>query len=320
MKTADTQGGWDAVVAAAEQEGVVTVWSAADDKVAGRLATAFEKKYPKIKVSMVKLISSEQVTRLGAEISAGRGLDVDMLLSNSDYNFLTGLHQKGLLAKPAGPGAAGYPAADLGVDLAPISVNPYVLVWNTKLLSGPPTYEDLLTPKFKGRVGIPNVPTAAAHQAEYLFLRKELGDDYFKQLAKQAPHIDSAMSVTAQSIASGELLASPTGNAASVQLLKAKDAPIDYQLPPGGTTAFTFYAVAMAKSGHPNAGLLLLDFAMGADGQAILNSDQQAMSVLPNIPGTLQDPKGLVRRDDWASIKQSDLTDTSGWFAATFTR
>ncbi|UWP80090.1 ABC transporter substrate-binding protein [Dactylosporangium fulvum] len=292
---------------------------ASDDTINSQLIAAFEKKYPEIKVTNVKLISSDQAIRLDQELTAGKP-SVDILLSNSDWKYLVGKNSQGLLGTPQGPDLASYPADDLSKGIVPISINPYVIMYNTKELSSAPSYSDLLDPKFKGRLGVPNVPTAVAHQAEFINLRSTLGDDYLGKLAAQGPRIDNGFGPTAQSIGSGELLASPAGVPSAAIVVKAKGAPIDYVIPKEGTVGFTYYAAALKTSPHPNAGLLFLNFVGTVEAQQILNGEGRAMSVLPNVPGTVQDPDHLVKVIDWSKLTDAQFTEIKNWWGKTFVR
>ena len=84
---ASWQDEWDKTVKAAEQEGQVVLYSLSGigDAIAN---TSFQKKFPKIKISVVTARGGEHVSRLMAERRAGKFLaDVGNLGNTSPYTL-----------------------------------------------------------------------------------------------------------------------------------------------------------------------------------------------------------------------------------------
>jgi hypothetical protein len=84
---ASWQDEWDKTVKAAEQEGQVVLYSLSEigDAIAN---TGFQKKFPKIKISVVTARGGEHVSRLMAERRAGKFLaDVGNLGNTSPYTL-----------------------------------------------------------------------------------------------------------------------------------------------------------------------------------------------------------------------------------------
>ncbi|GAA2575921.1 ABC transporter substrate-binding protein [Dactylosporangium fulvum] len=309
--------GWDGIVAAAEKEGSVTVWSSSDQKLINKITSAFESKYRKIKVNSLKMDSTTQQTTLDQQLGANRPPSVDTILGNSNYAWLQGLAQKGHFEKPQGPNNAGWDAKYTADGMVAATINPFVMMYNTNKLKSAPTYADLLKPEFKGKIGLNNADPAAL-KAFYDNWRTQLGEDYVKQIAGQNPQIQSASAVVAQNVASGQLLAGPTGNAASVELLRAQGAPIDFAIPDEGTMAYVLYATAFARSAHPNAALVFLDFVQSPEGQGILNTNNSGVSVLPDVEGALRVPDGKMTLIDWDKYPTDKLQSIDAWWKGLF--
>jgi hypothetical protein len=84
---ASWQDEWDRTVKAAEQEGQVVLYSLSEigDAIAN---TSFQKKFPKIKISVVTARGGEHVSRLMAERRAGKFLaDLGNLGNTSPYTL-----------------------------------------------------------------------------------------------------------------------------------------------------------------------------------------------------------------------------------------
>ena len=69
-----SSGEWDAVVAAAQEEGKVTFYTAQGLDQANQVKAAFEEQYPGITVDVVRDISSNLIPKLEAERQTGNGI------------------------------------------------------------------------------------------------------------------------------------------------------------------------------------------------------------------------------------------------------
>ena len=65
---------WDAIVAAANEEGTVTLYTAQGLDQANQLKAAFEAEYPDITVEVVRDISSNLIPKIEAERQTGSGI------------------------------------------------------------------------------------------------------------------------------------------------------------------------------------------------------------------------------------------------------
>ena len=62
---------WDAIVASAEEEGSVTIYSAQTEGIVNDSAAAFQEEYPMIQVNVVREGAASIVARVGEELTAG---------------------------------------------------------------------------------------------------------------------------------------------------------------------------------------------------------------------------------------------------------
>jgi iron(III) transport system substrate-binding protein len=275
---------WNAVVEKAKSEGRVNFYTVAPPDVATRVVAAFNAKYPDIQVAITRGVS-ELPPRIAAERQAGAdGGDVYIF---SDPLWFS--QQKDWLLDLDTPAAANFPHDNWQVPgKAPlVSYPPFgMLLWNTQQVPGGlKTWDDLLKPEFKGRVGTREEVTLVV--AGYLdFLTTELGADYLTKLAAQKPNFYASVVPMIQAVASGEISVANVGNTGAVRELVKQGAPIAYAYPEP-SFAISWAGAVLNSSKRPNAARVFLDFVLTPDGQKALNGDGDGASALPNIEGTL---------------------------------
>ena len=257
------------LVSQAKKEGTLTLYSTMTLEDATPLLAAFEKKYG-IKVRMWRAVNQKLVQRAVAEARAGQHA-VDAFEGSGPG--LEILHQEGLLEKFHSPAFADIPreAFPRHGYYAPDNLLFTVMGYNTKLVKPeevPATYEDLLLPKWRGKLGI-----EASNVAWFAAVAKAMGEEkglaYFQKLAASGPQIRSGHTLMTELVAAGEIPIALTLYNQAVDKLKEKGAPIDWKpLAPAFGRAD---GIAMAKhASHPHAALLFADFVLSPEGQRII--------------------------------------------------
>src|SRR6266540_461703 len=190
------------VVEKAKKEGEVTFYTnLIVNQVVRPLVAAFEQKYG-IRVNVSRADSQATVLKLINEARAGRN-QVDI------WNLSSGLKsliEAGVIAQFNAPSAAEYPPNYRDAAGRWVATNVYVNTpgYNTNLVppkDAPKTYEDLLAPKWKGKIAWkPNdVSGATGFIGNILTSRgEEQGMAYLRALARQgitkdAPHPNAAL-------------------------------------------------------------------------------------------------------------------------------
>jgi iron(III) transport system substrate-binding protein len=148
----------------------------------------------------------------------------------------------------------------------------------------PKTMQDLLNPKWKGKMAIVNTTTGTRWIGNTL---ENFGREYLEKFAEQDVKVQNmAGAALAGLVVSGEVPLSPTIFDANITQAKQKGAPVDWRgLEPVVTTVA--YSGIVAKAPHPHAALLFIDWVHSKEGQ-------QAM-----MKGGLWSP-----RDDVGSLTQ----------------
>jgi len=255
---------------AAKKEREVTLYSSLVVEDLTALASAFQKKYG-VRVNYWRAGSEKVVQRSVTEARAGR-FDVDVIETNGPE--LESLHREKLLQQASSP---------LFKDLLPDAIRPhrewigdrlniFVQAYNTNLVKPadlPKTYQDLLDPKWKGKLGV-----EAEDIDWFATLVTAMGEQKGLQLfrdivAKNGLSVRKGHSLLAGLVASGEVPLTLTVYNHNANKLKKRGAPIDWFSIPPAIARVNGIALSR-KPPHPNAAVLFYDFMLSTEGQAIL--------------------------------------------------
>jgi iron(III) transport system substrate-binding protein len=277
-------GTWEEVVAAAEDEGNVSLYSVMPGTQNDRLTAAFEEAYPEIDLQILRG-AGELPGRVDAEIQGGTdGADVFLF---SDPNWF--VQREDELSGVDGPHAEGWNSEAWAVEGKAIipSAYPYsMIVWNTsKFPDGFESWDDLLDPSVSGSLGLrADVTTSLAGYLD--FQESELGDEYLTQLGQQKPSFYPSVVPMTQSVASGEIGVANTSTPSVVKEMQDQGAPIKSIIP---TPSYwiEWGAAGLEKSKRPNASRVLLDFIMSEEGQAAINGDGFGRASREGVAGSI---------------------------------
>jgi iron(III) transport system substrate-binding protein len=288
--SAAAAGAYDELIAAAQDEGKITVYSSQGLDQLNALADAFKAKYDGIDVEVVRGTDGDLIPRIDTELQTGNGGSDLVVVAAAVWAETTAA--AGNFLEPASPQLTGegeYDAALYVHDDNRFEVGAAVLTfgWNTELYpAGLTDYPDMLDPELSGgKIGVVDPASGPAIVDFYLFLEETYGADFVDDLAAQEPRIYPSSLPMGEALQSGEIFAGTF--VAPVQLVpaKASGAPVDFGIAPEGAWGARYYAGIPKTSPHPNAAQLFADFMVTAEGQELVQG--ASGSVLPDIPGTL---------------------------------
>src|SRR6266545_1011119 len=274
-----------ALVDAAKKEGKVVWYTTLIVNQAIRpLKEAFEKKYPGIELQYARADESPTAAKILAEAQASR-LQADIFDGISN---MVPLKRAGLVVPHGSPSAGKIPADLKDREGYWISILLYVFSpgINTTLVrkeQGPKTYQDLLDPRWRGKMAWNPGSIAGALGfvgATLTSMGEARGMEYLKALsAQRIVNIEASSRAILDQVIAGEY---PMGlmmfNHHTV-ISAQKGAPSDWLILEPVPVALD--AVAILKDApHPNAARLLVDFLTSEDGQRVL----QKTDYLPSMP------------------------------------
>lgn len=256
-------------VEAAKQEGKVIVYGAQVPQAMKPLHAAFEKKYG-IPVEYWRGSSTQVSERALTEWRAGKpGFDV--VEGNRGVQLI--MRDDGLFQKFIPPSSAKFPAQFKEKDgmITPWRVLPISILYNTDMVKTgelPKTFDDLLNPKWTGKITMPD-PTRHTTTAQFLWnLNKFKGDkwlDLVRALAKQKPLLVESLAPVTTTIIKGE---APVG-ITYIKYVKQYKGPVSYVLMDKYLTDPNYMSLG-AKAAHPNAAKLYLEYICSAEGQKLV--------------------------------------------------
>jgi iron(III) transport system substrate-binding protein len=254
----------------AKAEGEVVVYSSLNNEQIVTLVDAFKKKYPNLKPSFYRGTSDRVLQRAVTESKAGR-FAVDVVTSAGFQVQL--MKESGLTQRFVPPEASSYNEGFKDPDGHWINVHSLLnsMAYNTQLVKpneAPKKYEDLLAPRWKGRLGV-NVQDPEWYVNLQRRWGKEKARTFLKALAAQQPGIRDGHNITAQLLAAGEFHAVTNTYAHIAARIKGQGGPVQYVFDEPVITYV--HPIALMKGApHPNAGKLLMSFILSIEGQRML--------------------------------------------------
>jgi ABC-type Fe3+ transport system substrate-binding protein len=308
---------------AAKKEGEV-VWytSLIVNQAVRPLVEAFNKKYPGISVKYARADSGPTAIKIMNEAQAGRPQsDVFDGIDSTPPLLTAGL------VEPFVPSEADkYPAELKDPDGRWRALVVYFLTpaINTQQVSKndiPKTPQDLLDPKWKGKIAWSTVPASGSGVYVGSVLQtmgEEKGMTFLRALAKQdIINVDATNRAILDQVIYGQYpMALSIFNHHAV-LSAQKGAPVEWlKLEP---ISAPMHSVGLTKNGpHPNAGKLLIDFLTSEEGQKTL-ADVEYIPAMPSVPAktpsvkpegggfkaNVLSPETITRNlDTWYKIKK----------------
>lgn len=237
------------------------------------VAKVFESKYPGVTVEFYRAPATSLATRILSESSARRYL-ADAIETTPGALML--LRDNKLLLPYNSPHLADYPEgskekAPGGLFYTAVDRESYPGIgYNRNAIREadvPKTFEDLLKPALKGKIGISGEEIGIRVIGAML---KTKGEAFVKKLAAQEIKLYSLPALGLNElIASGEVPLTFTAVDSNVRMAAARGAPVAW-LPFDLIPANAGSVAALARAPHPHATMLFIDFLIGPDGQRLL--------------------------------------------------
>lgn len=261
-----------ALVEGAKKEGKVVWYTMLTTAEADTVAKKFREKYPFIVPEMYRAGAEKMLTRILAENQAKRHIFDTLMITQAESEIL---NRKGLFTKYQSPQRKFYPEGlkDADGHWTDLYLNLNVIGYNTKMVSPrevPRTLEDLLKPRWKGKMGM---DTKA--YTWFASVLKQMGEkrglEYMKKLGEQNILFRTGRTLNAQMVAAGETDIGIALYNQRIEEMKAKGAPVNWVaiepvVPEIHPLAISAYAP------HPNAARLLVDYLLSKEGQGVIAS------------------------------------------------
>jgi iron(III) transport system substrate-binding protein len=305
------------LVDAARKEGELMIYTSVPVDDMAVLTAAFEKKYG-IKVKVWRAGSEKVLQRTVTETRANR-FEVDIVETNGPE--LESLHREKMLQEVKSPYLADLIAPALLPHREWVStrLNIFALAYNTNLIKPaelPKTYQDLLNPKWKGKLGVEaeDLDWFAGTVGE---LGEAKGLKLFRDLvATNGLSVRKGHTLLTNLVASGEVPMALTVYNYKAEQMKNKGAPIEWFTIAPAIARPNGVGVT-ARAPHPNAAVLFYDF-MISDAQPILlkrdyvPTSKKVDTKLNKMPIKFVDPRIVLDEGaKWSKLYEDIITKQS---------
>ena len=267
------------LLAGANKEGQVNIYTSLNTKDSGPITEAFEKKYG-IKTRLWRSSSEKVLQRAVTEARAGRFL-CDVLETNGPE--MEALYREKLLVEFISPHFKDLPPAAFPKHRNYVATrfNFFTIGYNTNLVKPdevPNSYQDLLHPRFAGKLGLESGDTDW-----FAAIVKSMGEEkglvFFRKLAESRPQMRTGHTLLGELVAAGEIPITATIYNHNIERLRVKGAPVKWK-----ALAPTFgrpNAIGVTpRAANPHAAMLFADFMLSLEGQTMLKERNRVPSNL----------------------------------------
>ncbi|MCC7425987.1 MAG: extracellular solute-binding protein [Alphaproteobacteria bacterium] len=265
----------DSLYNAARREGELVLYTGTLVQVIEDLKGAFERRYPGIRVQYWRGDTSQVTQRFETESAAGRHT-ADMLLLTDRQSKI--LHARGLTQPYRSRHLDRY---QRDLHAREDAYGNYALTlasfaWNTRQVNAdqaPKTWEDLLDPRWRGKMAIQDPLQAGGAGIWFITLYEVWGEarwsDYFARLGRQQLRYGRYLQVQ-EMLASGEVAIQVAAYPNYIEPLKAQGGPAEWGVP--DPVIWTGLSLSIPKRApHAAAAKLFLDFMLSPEAQGRMN-------------------------------------------------
>jgi len=262
----------ESFIEGAKKEGMLVLYTSMTVDQSQKILDAFRAKYPFIQPKLFRAVGERLLTKIMTEAQAGK-YDFDVVQSAESQAYF--LKKRNLLQKYVSPEAKNIqkPFFDPEGYWTAVYIMPNVIGYNTRMVKRtevPKTDEDLLNPKWKGKMGMDNTkPEWFAWKLKRM--GEEKGLAYMRKLGAQEFRLYPGLTVLTGLLAAGEFPLVLNTYLHNVEDIKRKGGPVEWIAQDPVFTKFQPLGIG-SKAPHPNAAKLFTDFMLSEYGQKLIGA------------------------------------------------
>lgn len=329
------QAEWDNTLALAKKEGKLVIYGSPKPEAYAAISAGFKRNYG---------LSIETVVGRSAEI-----------ISKIKMENRSGLHLGDVVLVGGATSVIELAPLDLVANLDPLLILPEVKddkVWYKKSVAGqildPQHYsfsfiasidmpmsrntnivgrdeinawEDLLQPKWKGKMIVNDPTTTGKGQSNFAMVGKIKGWDFWRAITKQEPLVIRDNRLQMEWLAQGKysILVSPSTS--SAQEFMDAGAPVTFiRLKDGNYTTSSGGVISVfSKAAHPNVTTIFLNYLLSKEGQTLWSKSDGTQSARIDVPTeglnpTIVRTPGVIypASDDWEFYSWREKANIEG--------
>ncbi|HUR71067.1 MAG TPA: extracellular solute-binding protein [Candidatus Limnocylindrales bacterium] len=321
------QSEWEKTVEAAKKEGKLVAAIPASAELRKAIGEVFPKRYPGIELDLTNARGPSNAAKIAAEHAAGVR-DFDLLISGTStpFNLLNaGILEPAepLLILPEVKDPKRWFGGHVWLDNAKKFIYAFQVyqsenIWHNAAMMKPEearSYDDLLLPKFKGKIGILDPRSAGAGTATWAFFLKIKGEEWLKKLAAQDLFLSRDQRQLADSLAKGKVavtigLTYYTFSPFLKAGLPVKPLP---DMKEGTYTSCGSSATSIVKnSPHPNATKVFINWLYGKEGQEIYGKAMGQATRRLDVDTKWMAAHGVRASKDFLSVEENNRLENYG--------
>ncbi len=258
-------------IAAAKKEGKVVLYTSAPLSAAQKFVNAFQEKYG-IAVELFRTGGVQVLRRFLMEQEAGHaGADV---LVTSDLSAALDLKAKGMFVpfRPAGLDHVPEAIRDPDSHFVPQRVSIISIYGRTDLIPPaemPKTWDDLLNPKFKGKLVMTNPSFTSLQLAVVAMLSRARGWEFFERLNKNDVMVVQGNEQALNLVKTGERPIAAGADSQYANIARLAGHKIENVFPADGTFAIPSMTAVVKGAKNPNAAKLLAEYTLSLEAEKL---------------------------------------------------
>ena len=266
-------GGGDKKPAADAKKGpagdVMVYTSIYPDIIDGMCKPNVSKAFPNLKVTWFQGGTEKVKTKIAGEIKAKKiGTDVLMV---ADPSYYLALQNQKLLLDYVSPNQK-----DVVSDKDPkgawtaVRISNMIIAYNTaktKEADAPKSWKDLLDPKYKGKIAMPNPMLSGTAYVAAGALADKYGWEYFDKLKANGLRVEEGNSAIQNKLLTGEYVAAMILEENILKLVEKKKEPLKVQYPTDGIISVPSPIAIFNTTKNPDGAKALVDWWLSKEGQ-----------------------------------------------------
>lgn len=292
----------------AKREGEVVLYSPDIEQGTVKLLAAFNRAFPMIKTSYVRLQAGALYARIMAERQAGSYLaDV---INISDVGLVLDFQKRGAYAAYGSPQFAAYKPEYLSKPEGYWAWGAVILsgfVYNSRTMpagEAPKDWSDLTDPKWAGTFSMKS-SNSGLQSVTWYVLKNKLGDKYWDAIARQKPRLFDSYVQQYDRVVNGEDKVAAAAQYSGYLEFMHRGAPVAFVFPESGSPVGPEVWGVVKEAPHPQAARLLYDWLLSPVGQKAYADSTFMQSVREDV----EPPAGarpineikLLMPGDWAA-------------------
>ena len=310
---------WDKIIEAAKKEGKVVASIPPNRKLRQGMEVAFTRRYG-VGVEFVSTRSSASIEKIISETKAGMQY-VDLHIGNTESAVTRLLAENALepvepyFVLPEVKDPKQWWGGQMWADNAKRFIYPFVAYQTVSLWCNRNEYkpaefqsfDDLLNPKFQGKIGINDPRTPGSGNAMWSHMLSVKGEEYLRKLVAQKLFVARDLRLLGDNLSRGKIAVTlGIGYSELLPFIKAglPVAPLPYPKEGLYTTGGYGHLMVIKNPPHPNAAKVFANWLLGRDGQEIFGRSMGVGSRRLDVDTKWLKEFGVIASKDSLTVEQ----------------